>query len=564
MVIAWRNVGFICVAFVLVYCVVHAFDPPRLNWGDSGSDYNVMIAGRNFQRYGFLTLRLTPHLLDPAVMGSSTASRVYTHYPQLPDVMNGVYRTVFHLSELSQFRLVALCFSFLALFFIYSLVDRYWGRQTAQISLALWIVNPLWIQHADHLHAVPYGAFFGYGSAYFLARYLAEDRHRWLLAASGVFLFFVFLSSYDYWPFAPALLVLVALERHRRPTWPAVRVLSVLAMFAVAAVLAKFATNAWALGGLEAFANDLRFQFFERTRNPTMGIHLGQGVGVTLIGRVERFYTLLLFPMIVVWLARPFAVRRWPALTRLAPGAVNPLWLLAAGLPFLCLFVELWVGQYYPALLLMPFYAVSSALLILAASSVPQRWGVLVAGVLFGALAINSLAENVAFKKTTFSWESIRLLRAELDTAAEPGQYLLTNNVSDFLYSYYFNHPTVDLVLDPPTSFDTAIAYYSDPRRNRVAPVRGALFIQHKHLPDELFDKGFYVILARAGLWKEWANPERYHSALDAFVNERDSLLVAAAARRGHKVLDTDDFAVWRLLPSAAPLESAGPSAPTR
>ena len=54
---AWSNIGFVCVALVFIYCVVHAFDPPRLNWGDSMSDYNVMTSGRNFQKYGFLHLR---------------------------------------------------------------------------------------------------------------------------------------------------------------------------------------------------------------------------------------------------------------------------------------------------------------------------------------------------------------------------------------------------------------------------------------------------------------------------------------------------------------------------
>src|SRR6476469_3668600 len=89
------NIGFVCVAMVLVYCVVHAFDPPRLNWGDSGSDYNVMSSGRNFAKYGFLKLRLTPYLLDPARMTADDKALIYTHYPQLPDLMNGVLRVVF-------------------------------------------------------------------------------------------------------------------------------------------------------------------------------------------------------------------------------------------------------------------------------------------------------------------------------------------------------------------------------------------------------------------------------------------------------------------------------------
>ena len=78
---------------MLAYCLVHAFDPPRLNWGDSASDYNVMTSGRNFAKYGFLHLRLTPFVLDPAYMTNADSAMVYTHYPQLPDLMNGLERT---------------------------------------------------------------------------------------------------------------------------------------------------------------------------------------------------------------------------------------------------------------------------------------------------------------------------------------------------------------------------------------------------------------------------------------------------------------------------------------
>jgi len=134
---------------------------------------------------------------------------IYTHYPQLPDLMNGVLRVVFGLSDIVQFRFVALAFSFASLFFIYQLLCAYWSRQTAQVAIALWVINPLWIQHADYLHHLPYAAFFGFGSMYFLVRYLRDAKRGWL-AASGAFLFLTILSSYDYWFFAPLLIALIA------------------------------------------------------------------------------------------------------------------------------------------------------------------------------------------------------------------------------------------------------------------------------------------------------------------------------------------------------------------
>src|SRR5687767_3900925 len=82
----WRNIGFITVAGTLVFCLVGAFDPPRLNWGDFGSDHNTMTAWRNFAKYGFLEMRLTPVLVDRSVMNAADTVMVYTHYPQLPDL----------------------------------------------------------------------------------------------------------------------------------------------------------------------------------------------------------------------------------------------------------------------------------------------------------------------------------------------------------------------------------------------------------------------------------------------------------------------------------------------
>src|SRR3954462_15608482 len=166
---AWHNIGFIATAVVLVYCVVGAFDPPRLNWGDSGSSYNVMLAGRNFARYGFVGMRMTPLLLDKSVITPADSDMLYTHYPQLPELANGILRTA-GMTSIVQFRLVALAFTFGSLFFVFALVTTYWSRQTAQLTLAIWVFNPMWIQHADYLHHSPYGAFFGFGSMYFLAR----------------------------------------------------------------------------------------------------------------------------------------------------------------------------------------------------------------------------------------------------------------------------------------------------------------------------------------------------------------------------------------------------------
>jgi len=549
---AWQNVGFICVAIMLVYCLIHAFDPPRLNWGDSASDYNVMTSGRNFAKYGFLHLRLTPFVLDPAYMTSADSAMVYTHYPQLPDLMNGLERALFGFTDLVQFRLVALAFSFSALFFVYQLVGMYWSRQAAQLTLALWVINPLWIQHADYLHHGPYAAFFGFGALYFLFRHLNEER--WgFLAASGAFVFLVFMASYDFWIFVPLLLAMMTFGHHKKVNLASIRVLSVLAACALSALFAKWGTNAWALGGVGAFIRDLRFQMVERATTQAVRVAYDRGIWLTLEGRVERLFTLLLFPVTVFWALYPTLRRRVALPGDDTRAAVNPLFILLAALPFLALFTELWVGQYYPTLLVLPFYAIGCAVLALMLMRARQAVWRPVGLVLVAALAGNSIVENVRFEKAYLPRSEIASLKKELDAVTQPGQRILVDHVFDAAYRYYFNHNTVALILNPPWHYAGALRYYTDSKRPAVAPPTGAVFVQHKHLADQLYDKGYYYVLGREGLWGPWANPERYHDDIDSFIATRDSQLVATVVGMGgQKIQETDTYVVWRIMPHAA------------
>lgn len=550
----WRNIGFVCVIVVLMYCVVHAFDPPRLNWGDSASDYNAMTAGRNFQKYGFVALKFTPFVLDPAVMTPSDSALMYTHYPQLPDVMNGVLRVAFGMTDIVQFRFVALLFSFASLFFIYQLACAYWSRQTAQCTLALWVVNPLWIQHADYLHHLPYAAFFGFGCLYFLVRYL-RGGGAWWFAASGVFLFFTFFASYDYWFFEPLLIAAVVFHHYRRVGLPAIRVLGILAACALAAMLLKWSTNAWALGGVTAFLRDLRFQVVERATNKAVRVAYHDGIWLTLDGRVERFFTLLLFPITAFWLVHPLLRRRFKGSTEpLVQSVANPIVLLLAALPFLAVFTELWVGQYYPTLLVLPFYAVGSALLVTMLMASEVRAVKIMGAAVIAALILNSFDEDVSFPKAFFDRRAIASLKTNLDSLSEPGQQILVDHVFDAAYRYYFGHNTVAMILNPPERFAPMIEYYSDPRLPRIAPAAGALFVQHKKLTEEMYDKGYYYILGRSSLWGPWANPRKYHAELDQFIAKRDSELVAAVAANGDKVVETDFYVIWRLRHTHAPI----------
>ena len=555
----WNNIGYICVALAAVFCVVHAFDPPRLNWGDSGSDFNAMGSGRNFQKYGFLNLRLTPFLLDPAVMTvQNDRVFIYVHYPQLPDLMNGLLRVVFRLSDIVQFRFVALCFSFSALFFVYRLVERFWGRLAAQIAVALWVTNPLWIQHADYLHHIPYGAFFGFGSLYALCRYLDDvSRRRWLGIAGFMFAM-AFMASYDWWFFGPLLVLFVASDRFQAIR-PAIPVLSIMAAAGAAAILFKLGTNAWALDGIEPWLRDLRFQFAERATDRITRTNYQSGAWETLYGRVERFFTLLLFPVTLFWVFFPLVrprMRRWiPAVDSVR---ANPLMVLLAALPFLLMFMEIWVAQYYPGVLVVPFYAIGCAVVAAMLFDAPAVIAKTASVVFVLALLGNAADENLSFPAEFFPRAVIARMGPQLDSLSPRVKEVLVNHGFDAQYRYYFNRKIVGMTLIPPRVSDQALISFANPGTHpRTADRNGTIFIQHKQVVDQLYDKGYYYVLGRYHLWNWWGNPRKNRSFIDQFVRDRDSTLMANVAKVGFKVYDDPYYSIWRIPPQPDSVKAA-------
>jgi hypothetical protein len=268
-----------------------------------------------------------------------------------------------------------------------------------------------------------------------------------------------------------------------------------------------------------------------------------------LIGRTDRYFSLLLFPIAAFWAALPFVPRRAPVGSRLA----NPIWVLLAALPFLLVFPELWVAQQYPLLMVVPFYAIGSATLIVMLLDGPQRIYKGVGIALLMAITANALYEGARFQRAFFDRDAIRTLRVQLDSLAQPGQQVLANHVFDHAYRYYFDRNIVPMIGHPSADYAGALRFFSDPIRPQYASANGALLVQHKHVADELFDKGYYYILAPYHFWSAWANPSAYRRFLDSLIVTRDSVLTSEAARVGEKVYESDFYVLWRIPPSGHP-----------
>jgi hypothetical protein len=199
-------------------------------------------------------------------------------------------------------------------------------------------------------------------------------------------------------------------------------------------------------------------------------------------------------------------------------------------------------------MLVVPYYAVGFAAVATMLHESGARVARLAAVVLVLALLANSVDENLTFKAAFFDRGAIATLGRELATLSPPGKEILVNHVFDAQYRYYFNRKIIGLVLIPPRVSDIALASLANPATHpKTATADGAVFVQHKHVVAEMYDKGFYYILGRYHLWWFWGNPRKHRVFIDSMMTDRDSTLMANVAKVGRKVSETDFYSVWRI-----------------
>jgi hypothetical protein len=355
-----------------------------------------------------------------------------------------------------------------------------------------------------------------------------------------------FLSSYDVWIFTPILMAAMAMHRYGRSRKTA-RILCVGAGGALLAIIAKLVTNAWALGGVAKMTADVRYQLSERATSNVVRTSFGSGMLPTLYGRIDREFTLLFIAVIVFWTA-------WPWLRRprdLGPDIVNPVVLLLAAVPFLLVFRELWVAQYYPLLLLVPFWAIGTGIMLewcFRSSNRVARYGGIVAGL---AMVVSLVSESVAFPRAFFEDTEIASLQRQIPRFVPPGQRILTNLIVDAPYRYYVDRDVVPVMVHEAYRMPMVLDHFADPSHPEFSGPDGAVLVLHRDVQDALFDKGYYYILAPYRLWNAWGEPQRYRQQIDSIVIVRDKTLLHIAQAVGEKLYESPDFSMWRIPPSS-------------
>ena len=249
-------------ALILVFIVLAGMRLayPDLSHGDDHADSNMMIAGANFDRLGFTTLKFmcvqNPRAID--------ASEAYTHFPPAPEILNGLMRKFFSFDQLWQFRLVSLLVSLggLLIFWWFAMELSGGSEWFATVAAALLLTHPIYLSLFDSLHQTPYTELFRAITcllALKLATLEGSDSSRsrllaglWLCAFFNIL--FTFESVVFLWLFT--VLVLLVLGPPRlKDAMPAILLVSSAPVVGFAL---RFALNAWYYGGIsQAFGHFL-------------------------------------------------------------------------------------------------------------------------------------------------------------------------------------------------------------------------------------------------------------------------------------------------------------------
>ena len=518
-----------------VYLFSTRTQPLRLNWGDPWSDSHIQQHGRYFAEYGFIR---NAFIAVTDVGPLRPDSLKYTHYPPLPDIINGVEQRIFGPSDISLHRLFADLFTLGGVYFFYRWACALFGRVTAGVAVVLMTTSMIWLQYADTIHHVPIYSFFGWFTLFLALRWVqSPSRARLALVFATTLL--CDMASYDWFFFVPVLVAatvwLSGGRLRERKYWP---LLLIVAGGTVGAVVLKLGLVAWAVGP-RTMLRDFLFQLEERATAKHSTDYRG-AFWLILYHRSIRFFS----PLAFVVFASQLAALVLRVLKRPAPWLPPPhaLLVLAGGVPFVALFSQLLVEQYHPTLQFVPYYAVGGG------AAVAWLWG---SGVRWKrALAFLAVVFPVAWEMRELS----RFDKAYLDRAdtAVMARYLdandhqvvvYTNSIIDAPFRYYFQRHGLGIGgMKADGIVLTLDAFFN--ANGETEPVH---FMQFSNVEKTAFDKGIYALFAAEKAWSWIADPFAHRSEWEERVRVRDRRTVAEMEKLGKVVVDTGRMRLIRV-----------------
>jgi hypothetical protein len=526
------TIGLIVPTVATAFLVATIGQPLRINWGDPWTDCNALITGRFFSKYGFVNTAFTP-IID--VEPLKPDSLRYTHYPPLPDIMNGLQQDLHGDADISVFRAPAIVLSLLALYLFFRWVQRLWGSAVANVAVAFFAGNLLWVQYADTINHIPLYSATGYGALLCAARWMSKRKKR-DLALVGILTFACFLSSYDFVFFVPIMAAATPLVLGERLWTPnTLKLFAVVVVGAAAAFVVKQLLVIWAVGWPQ-FYGDFVFQFHERATTQYGGDYKSAFPRIILF-RLWRVFTPLFFVVVavhVVLLAMRLARRTTPA-----KWSASPLFVLLAGAPFILVFSQLFCDQYHPTLVLLPYYAIGAAMLVVRLWESPgaKQRAAAVALLIFGLGW--QLREIATFPKTFLTRSDVSRVRAVLD---DHHQFVLSNGVTVAPTLYYWNRYDLSISYLPPEVIPAYVISLQD--QFGEEPIR---YVHFANIEKSIFDKYVYTVFIGAKKFDWIARPAARADEWQPVVRARDEAFVAYIAKFAELELDTGTTQVFRL-----------------
>lgn len=305
---------------------------PDLDHGDEYSDANVLNAGENFARLGFVACRFLP-MFEPQ---AAAPHDLYTHYPPLPDIVNGLLRVVFRTDSLRFFRVVSILVSLLGLLFWTLFIRRITSSDRVVFLAGLfYLSNPLFLFGFDSLHESSYSECLRSLVFYLTAVIVGIPRGRRrvllgaaLVAAVGV----TSLVTFEYVVYLSLFVALVGLSCVESSRRLSIRALLLVWLAPVVGFALHVLQNVWYLGSVAAAATDLKTIAAERMLSskdaPGGTLTLGIWWNEILSRNVRLAFLFDPVVLAVVLIASLLAYRALSATSRREAAALAKLFLI--------------------------------------------------------------------------------------------------------------------------------------------------------------------------------------------------------------------------------------------
>jgi hypothetical protein len=286
-------------------------------YGDGYSDINTISSAQYFLDSGFnQTAWLPVHDYYPH---TNATPSVYTHYPALPNILAGIYATLFQTSNESVLRIIPLLLAIGFFFYIFHVLFQVTqNRLQALLGGGSIVLAGYYMAWADNLHQHLYGEFLKWiYFALMLRYYLSKERSKTLFAWLWLIMLLQVNISFEQPVYLGVLTLGFAIAFDKR-------VFCFETISAASFVLIGFGLhvyqNAIYFGSWDLALEDLKNAFFFRTSGAELGGQKAEAaftladtwqIPFNWFNRMERFYVIPGWAMLLLayWVMRDLYAR---------------------------------------------------------------------------------------------------------------------------------------------------------------------------------------------------------------------------------------------------------------